>query len=74
VSGAAHERLQPSSRWSRLSGSTEPKVHRHTVLHDAILVEDLVQHVQRTTAINHEVLGDDFEPVNGGLFVERMWL
>ena len=40
------------------------------MLHDAVLLENLVEHVQRAAAIDHEVLGDDFEPVDDRLLFE----
>ena len=32
------------------------KVGRHTVLHDAVLFENLIEHLQGLPAIDHEVL------------------
>src|SRR5271163_4317653 len=51
----------------RLSRS---KIGRNSMLHDAILFENLIQHLQRTSAVAHEVLGNNFKPVHGRLFGE----
>jgi hypothetical protein len=36
------------------------------VHHDGIALADPVEHVQRLAALDHVVLGDDLEPVDGG--------
>ena len=43
------------------------------MLHDAVLLEDLVEHRERAAAVDHEVLGDDLEPVDDGLLLEDVW-
>ncbi len=40
------------------------EVHRDAVLHDAVLLEDLIEHCQRAAGVDHEVLRDDLEPVD----------
>src|ERR1700751_2333925 len=54
----------------RLFRRTE--VHRDAVLHDFVLVENLIQDAQRTPAVNHEIFGYDFEPIHYGLARENM--
>ena len=43
------------------------EVHRDAVLHDAIALENLIEHGERTAAVDHEILRDDFEPVDDRL-------
>ena len=43
-------------------GRTE--VHRDAVLHHFVLLENLIEDAQRASAINHEIFGDDFEPIH----------
>ena len=43
------------------------EIHGDTVLHDLVLCQDQVKDLQRSPAINHEIFGDDFEPVAGRL-------
>ena len=43
------------------------EIHGDAVLHHAVLLEDLVEHVERPAAVDHEVLRDDLEPVDHGL-------
>src|SRR5438105_283744 len=38
------------------------EIHRHAVLHDSVLLEDLVEHVQRPPGVAHVVFGNDFKP------------
>ena len=51
----------------RLRGA---EVHRYAVLHDTVLIEYLIQHLQWTTAVHHVVFGDDLEPVDDRLLFE----
>jgi len=44
-----------------------PEVHRNSVLHHTILLQDLIKDAQRSAAANHEILGDNFEPVHDRL-------
>ncbi len=37
------------------------------MLDDFVLLENLVEDVQRAAAIDHEIFGDDFEPVDDRL-------
>src|ERR1700691_668097 len=46
-------------------GRTE--VHRDAVLHYFTLFQNLIQNAQRASAINHEILRYDFEPIHDGL-------
>ncbi len=46
------------------------KIHRHAVLHDAILLENLVEHFERTSAINHEIFRDDLKPIDDRLLFQ----
>ena len=43
------------------------EVHRDAMLHHFVLLQNLIQDAQRTPAINHEIFGDDFEPIHHGL-------
>jgi hypothetical protein len=38
------------------------EIHRDAVLHHAVLLEDLVEHVERPTALDHKILRDDLKP------------
>jgi hypothetical protein len=40
----------------------------------AALIEYLIQNVQRPAAVNHEILGDNFKPVDDGFTREDMLL
>jgi hypothetical protein len=42
------------------------------MLHNAILLENLVEHLQGAPAIHHEIFRDDFEPVYNRFFLEDM--
>src|SRR5258708_32864607 len=48
------------------------EIHGDSVLHDFVLIEDLIQNVQRPAAVNHEILGDNFKPVHDGFTRENM--
>ena len=48
-----------------LPGRTE--VHRYTVLHDLVLLENLVENSERTASVHHVIFRDDLEPSNDGL-------
>src|SRR6266852_4433728 len=39
------------------------EVHGHAVLHHFVLLQDLIEDVQRPPAIDHEILGNNLEPV-----------
>src|ERR1700677_2328691 len=43
------------------------EVHRDAVLHDVILLKNLIEDLERPSAIDHEIFGDDFEPVTDRL-------
>src|SRR5258708_37851547 len=58
-------------RCSRL-GLCRSEIHGDSVLHDFVLIEDLIQNVQRPAAVNHEILGDNFKPVHDGFTRENM--
>ena len=60
---SAYQLLQsPQMLWiGRRHGA---EVHRYTVLHHSVLVENLIEHVQGAAGIDHEIFGDDFEPVH----------
>ena len=63
--GSVSLRRLRCSRFERLGRA---EIHGDAVLHDAILLENLVEYLQRTAAIDHVVFGDDFEPVDDRLF------
>ena len=42
------------------------KIHGDTVLDDFVALENLVEDLERTATIDHEIFGNDFEPVAGG--------
>src|SRR5260370_19203119 len=48
------------------------KVHRDTVLHDAGLLQNAVQHGKRSSAVNHVVFGDDLKPVDNRLLLQNV--
>ncbi len=58
-------------RWSRfrLGGA---KVDGHAVLDDAVLLEDAVEDFERTAGVDHEIFGDDLEPVAGRFLFENV--
>src|SRR5229473_5574798 len=43
------------------------EIHGHAVLHYFVLLQDLIEDVQRPAAIDHEILGNNLEPVAHGL-------
>src|SRR5260370_3527349 len=43
------------------------EIHRDAMLHYFVLLEDLIQNVQRPSAVDHEIFGDDFKPVDNRL-------
>src|SRR5216684_807349 len=43
------------------------EVHRDTMLHDLILIENLVEYLERLAAVDHVVFGDDLKPVDDWL-------
>jgi hypothetical protein len=46
------------------------EVHRHAVLHYFVVLQDLVENLDGPATIDHEILGDNFEPVAGGFAAE----
>lgn len=48
------------------------EVHAHAVLNDFVLLEDLVEDLERTAAVAHVVFGNDLEPVDLGFLAENM--
>jgi hypothetical protein len=44
------------------------EVHGDAMLNDTVLIENLVKDFERTAAVDHVVLRDDFEPIDGWLF------
>ncbi len=67
--GAPHQRFQPLEVLA-VERLNRAEVHGHAVLHDAVLLQNLVQYVQRAAAIDHEIFGDDFEPVDDRLLLQ----
>ena len=61
--GATHKSLEPLQVFGIGCGH-RAEVHRNAMLHDAIALEDLIEHGQRSAAIDHEVFRDDFKPVH----------
>src|SRR6202140_266819 len=39
------------------------EIHGHAVLHDLVLLQDLIQDAPRASAIDHEIFGNNLEPV-----------
>ncbi len=70
-SRAARQRLQPLQMLAieRLSGA---EVHGNSMLHDLVLLQDLVENRQRASAVDHIVFGDDLEPVHHRLPFENV--
>ena len=48
------------------------EIHGHSVLHDAILLENLVEHLERTAPVDHEIFRYDLEPVDYRFFGKNM--
>lgn len=67
--GAACEGLEALEVFA-VCGLDGAKVHGDAVLDDAITFEDLVEDFERSSAVDHVVFGDDFEPVDDGFFGE----
>src|ERR1700723_371899 len=55
-----------------ISSLRRSEIHRNSVLHDFVLLQDLVENPQRASAINHEILGDDFKPVHDRLLAHNV--
>ena len=51
-------------------GGTE--VHRHAVLDNAILLQNLVEDVKRSSCIDHEIFRDDLKPIDRRLLRQDM--
>src|SRR5260221_13646081 len=49
-------------------GRTE--IHGDAMLHDAVLLEDLIEHFERPAAVDHKILGNNLEPVDRRLLAE----
>ncbi len=45
---------------------------RYAVHHDGVALADLVEHVQGLAALDHVVLGDDLEPIDGRVAVKDL--
>ena len=48
------------------------KIHRDAVLDHAVLLENVIQDVQRAAAVDHEIFGNDFKPVHDRLASENV--
>src|SRR5258708_1223036 len=48
------------------------EVHRHAMLDDSVLVQDLVECLERAASVDHVVFGDDLKPVDDGLLRENV--
>ncbi len=68
---ALHQLLQPAEVFA-VGLLCRSEIHRDSVLHDLVLIEYLIQNVQRPAAVNHEILGDNFKPVDDGFTREDM--
>src|SRR5260370_10622257 len=69
--GPLHQFLQPPEVLTvRLLRRAE--IHRDAVLYDFVLLEDLIQNVQRPSAVDHEILRDDFKPADDRLPGQNM--
>src|SRR5260370_1862670 len=55
----------------RLCGA---EVHGDSMLDDAILLKDLVEHLEGATSVDHIVFGDDLKPVDDGLPGKDMFI
>ena len=55
---------------SRVKPVGRAEIHGHAVLHDAILLENLVEHFERTAAVDHEIFRDDLKPVDDRFFLQ----
>ena len=64
--GAADELLE-TAQMLGIGRGHGAEVHGDAVLDDAILLENLIEHGQWAAGVDHEVLRDDFEPVDDGL-------
>src|SRR5260370_38302775 len=69
--GALHQSLQPLQMlaiWWLLG----TKVHGNTMLDDLIALKNLIKHMQRSSTIDHVVLGDNLEPIHNRFFRENV--
>jgi hypothetical protein len=41
-----------------------PEIHRHPMLDDTVLLENLVEHFERPATVDHEIFGNDLKPVH----------
>ncbi len=69
--GALHEPLELLQMLA-VQPVGRSEIHRYAVLDDAVLLQDLVEHFERTPAIDHEILRDDLEPVDDRLLSENV--
>ena len=61
--GAAHEIFQAAEVFA-IGFFSGAEVHGHAMLDDFIAFEDLVEDLKRTAAVDHEIFGNDFEPID----------
>src|ERR1700728_1710630 len=61
--GAPHQRFEPLEVL-RIRLGYRAEVHRYAMLHDPILLDDLIENRHRTAGIAHEIFRNDFEPVH----------
>src|SRR5258708_18178872 len=62
---ALHQLLQPAEMFTvRLLRGSE--IHGDPVLHDFVLLENLIEDVQRPSPVDHEILRDDLKPIDNG--------
>src|SRR5258708_1726851 len=68
---ALDQGLQPAQVLSveRLRGT---EIHGDPMLHDPVLVQNLVEHTERASAIDHEVFRDNLKPIDDRFLFEDM--
>src|SRR5262249_36818158 len=66
---ASHQRFQFLEMFA-IQRLSRAKVHGNAMLDYLVLIQDLIEYVQRTSAVDHVVFRDDFEPTDDRLFLK----
>ena len=48
------------------------EIHRNSVLHDLVLLQDLIEHRERPSTVDHVIFRDDFEPIDDRFLLENV--
>ena len=57
-----------------IHGIRRAEIQGDTVLHHPILLENLIEHFQRSATVTHEIFGNNLEPVYDRFFLKNMFV